>query len=465
MPCQRRRLSACEKVLANIFRSLTDYRNKGLVRRLILEMIHPASDQRGDVIQIIPGIPHFYRQFGYEYAIGMRIPSKIDDMYDIPPLPEHETVEKGEPFQLRVPGLDDIPYLVKMSTPEKMMNKAEVGLLYDEAYWRFSIHDVIVTAEVKQDINREHRIIVDPKTGKDCGVVMTNGERMLYLGIFVLEEGYSYREALFPVLRQMTAIANEPSAWDLKQQEKKEDNEGVERMMEGFNQVMDGSKTVDEAMKDEEKKEQQAEEEKKEDKKADPSTQDPKNKKILGLALDPQHPVMKLMASKSKVMTSKDKLYTRIPSYAKFILKVAPTLEDRLANSCLAGITVTLHFDFFKKVLGSSGRGLEVVFESGKIVSASDDWVPPSPYEEMVAARERIAKAKEESRPDVKPLIYDVKFAPLTFTRLLVGDMTIDQMRDVYGECEISGGADGDAELMLDILFPKQTFHVDMFWW
>ncbi|GJJ76237.1 hypothetical protein EMPS_08596 [Entomortierella parvispora] len=442
-----------------------DYRSKGLIRRLFLEMIHPASDQRGDVIQIIPGIPHFYLQFGYEYAIGIRAPRRLDDDA-IPPLPDHETVEKGgqgEPFQLRVPGLDDIPYLVKMSTPEKMMDKAELGTLYDEGYWRYNIHDAIVTAESKTDISREHRIIVDSKTGKDCGVVMTNGERMLLLSLFVLEEGYSYREALYPVFRQMVAISMEPTVWELKQQKDNEANEEVERKLEGFKEVMDGSKSIKEAVQDEEQKEQQAEEEKKEeDKEAAPVAQT-KKKRTLGLVLDPQHPVTKLMTSRSQAMTFKHKFYTRIPSYAKFIQTIAPTLEERLANSCLAGITVTWQFDFFRKVLGSSGKGLEVVFEGGKIVSASDDWVLPSPQEKMIAARERIAKAKEENRPDVKPLIFEAKFAPLTFTRLLVGDMTIDQMTDVYGECEVSSG--DEAVLMLDILFPKQSFYFDLFWW
>ncbi|KAG0222887.1 hypothetical protein BGW41_005807, partial [Actinomortierella wolfii] len=38
----------------------SDYRNRGLVRRLMLEMIHPESDRRGHVIQYMPGIDYFY---------------------------------------------------------------------------------------------------------------------------------------------------------------------------------------------------------------------------------------------------------------------------------------------------------------------------------------------------------------------------------------------------------------------
>ncbi|KAG0057453.1 hypothetical protein BGZ83_010021 [Gryganskiella cystojenkinii] len=450
-----------------------DYRNKGLIRRLFSEMIHPASDQRGDVIQIIPGIYHFYRQFGYEYAIGLRIPRKIDNLEEsIPSLPEHETIEKGglgEPFQLRVPTLDDIPYLVSMSTPEKMLNQAEVGILYDEAYWRYNIHDVIVTAESRWDHQREHRIIVDAKTGKDCGVVMTHGSMRLYMEIFVLEDGYSYRDALHPVIRQMVAIANTPSTWELKEQaeDTKEEEAAAqaEDKLKALNEVLETSKTIDEAVKEQEEKEEEKKDEKKDEKKQTPATAAPaKKNKSMGISVDSQHPVAKLLKPETTAMTFKHRLYTRIPSYAKFLLKVAPTLEDRLAKSCLAGITVTWEFDFYRKVLGSSGKALKVVFESGKLVSATDDWVPPSPYEMMIAAQERKRKAKEENRPDVKPLVYEAKFAPLTFTRLLVGDLTMDQMTDVYGECHIAGGGD-DAQMMLDILFPKQTYHFDMFWW
>ena len=41
--------------------SLPAYRNRGLIRRLFLEMMHPVADARGDLMTFILGIPHFYR--------------------------------------------------------------------------------------------------------------------------------------------------------------------------------------------------------------------------------------------------------------------------------------------------------------------------------------------------------------------------------------------------------------------
>ncbi|KAG0209091.1 hypothetical protein BGX33_005833 [Mortierella sp. NVP41] len=392
---------------------------------------------------IIPGIPHFYRQFGYEYAIGLRSSRNIDDVSSIIPAKPAVTDDSTpEPFSLRAPCLDDIPYLCKMSTRERQKSQAQVGLEYRESYWRYTIHDVVETQASKFDVSRQTYVIVDSKTGKDCGIIMGGVMPRLGLYIFTLEDGYHYRDALYPVLRQFIERGSGPSPWELKQAAEMKDKD--------------------------EAKENVAKEEKKEEEDVKKDTDKPAPPPSpMRLILDPSHPVTKLLECKSTLDSHKNvRLYTRIPSYAKFILKVAPTLEHRLAKSPLAGISVKLQFDFFRKVIGSAGRGLEVVIKDGKIISASDDFIPPTPEQLMLAARERIALAKAEGRSDnKKPLIFTASFAPLTLTRLLVGDLSIDEMIYFYSGCEISGG--DDAKMMLDVLFPKQDeqFQVDMFWW
>jgi predicted N-acetyltransferase YhbS len=49
------------------------FRRRGLVRRS-LDLVHGWSARRGDLVQIIAGIPFFYRQFGYSY--GLRRPAE-----------------------------------------------------------------------------------------------------------------------------------------------------------------------------------------------------------------------------------------------------------------------------------------------------------------------------------------------------------------------------------------------------
>ena len=46
------------------------YRNRGLIRALF-EMVHARSEAEGHLVQAITGIPYFYRQFGYEYALDL----------------------------------------------------------------------------------------------------------------------------------------------------------------------------------------------------------------------------------------------------------------------------------------------------------------------------------------------------------------------------------------------------------
>lgn len=45
-----------------------DYRRRGLVRRQF-EVMHEWAKQRGHFFNTVMGIPYYYKQFGYEYAL------------------------------------------------------------------------------------------------------------------------------------------------------------------------------------------------------------------------------------------------------------------------------------------------------------------------------------------------------------------------------------------------------------
>ncbi|KAF9578393.1 hypothetical protein BGW38_005815, partial [Lunasporangiospora selenospora] len=408
-----------------------DFRGRNLIRRLMFEMIHPASEARGDVIQMIPGIPNYYRQFGYEYALGFFTVYQTPDFSKLIP-----ALEKGdeESAQLRPPNREDIPYLVEMSTPEKSFINAGVGVFYTKDFWEYIVFDAPETAESEHDITRFTRIIVDPKSGQDIGIVTGKLRgHTFHLYLLNLEKGHSYRDLYISVLRQFVDVINGPTAYDLK--------------------VKEAAAT--EGEQPETQKPTIAEAETK-----DKKTETLNKIKRFNHVLFPDHPVHQLLSASYKPGPTYPRFFTRINSYPDFFLKVAPTLEDRLANSGLAGITVTLHIDFYRKAVGCTGRGIEVVFENGKIVRAQD-WVPLAPEVKLKAARARIALAKQEGRPDKKPLEFQAGFPPLTFTRLVVGDLSLDQMLDVYTDCEVE---EEEARLMLRILFPKVAHHLDIFW-
>jgi len=63
-----------------------DYRRRGLVAAQF-EVIHEWSHARGELLQIIDGVPWFYRQFGYEMALeyGSRRSAQANDLQDLEP--------------------------------------------------------------------------------------------------------------------------------------------------------------------------------------------------------------------------------------------------------------------------------------------------------------------------------------------------------------------------------------------
>lgn len=85
-----------------------EYRNRGLIRA-IFELIHAKSAARGDLVQGITGIHHFYRQFGYGYAASMGTALTVA-FTDIPPLKPNAT----EPYTLREATLADAERLLRL---------------------------------------------------------------------------------------------------------------------------------------------------------------------------------------------------------------------------------------------------------------------------------------------------------------------------------------------------------------
>lgn len=302
----------------------------------------------------------------------------------------------SELFTLRTVTLDDIAYLVRMSTPDKLQRPTtEIGLVFDEAYWRFTTHDVYQTKQSMFDASRQTRIVVD-STGKDVGVTVTSFLGHWQLDLFVLEDTVSYHQALFPVLRQLVHMAKD-----------RYDYPGMP----------EGESSID----------------------------------SLILGLGSHHPASKLLGSLTKPKST-DRLYTRIASYPRFIRHVAPVLEERLARSALAGVSGVMKLDFFRKVVGASGAGLRFVLDQGKIVEV-EDWVAPSSQEWML---------KRLKGSDGGQRVYGAQFAPLSFTRLLVGEIDVGQMIEQYGE---TGVKDAETRMLLDVLFPKVEHHIVSLWW
>lgn len=84
------------------------YRRRGLIRAQF-DVFHAKGDAEGQLAQGITGIPWYYRQFGYEYAIDLSGGRMVYPAL-ILPLKEGET----EPYRFRPATLDDIAFIMPL---------------------------------------------------------------------------------------------------------------------------------------------------------------------------------------------------------------------------------------------------------------------------------------------------------------------------------------------------------------
>lgn len=112
--------------------------------------------------------------------------------------------------------------------------------------------------------------------------------------------------------------------------------------------------------------------------------------------------------------------YLRVANVLHFLRHVAPVLERRLMESAQAGYTGELTVDLYR-------GGLRMVFEGGKIM-AIEDW-QRGVWDEAMAG-----------------------FPPLVFLQALFGHRSLDELRHIYPDVQVSG----DATSLLVALFPKR---------
>ena len=99
--------------------------HRGLVRSQ-MDIVHRWSAERGDLAQIITGIPYFYRRFGYEYAIPFP-PIRLVTPGVTMSMPEGWAVRRARP--------DDVPAIVRLHARAQ----ADVPLVAtrNEEWWRW----------------------------------------------------------------------------------------------------------------------------------------------------------------------------------------------------------------------------------------------------------------------------------------------------------------------------------------
>lgn len=118
--------------------------------------------------------------------------------------------------------------------------------------------------------------------------------------------------------------------------------------------------------------------------------------------------------------------YVRIPDLPGFLTHIRPVLEQKLADSPLAGHSGELKISFYRD-------GLRLKFERGRLVEVAA-WVP-EPFGHSG----------------------DAGFPGLTFLQLLMGYRSLAELKYAFADCWTDGD---EAAALLEALFPKQLSDV-----
>lgn len=143
-------------------------------------------------------------------------------------------------------------------------------------------------------------------------------------------------------------------------------------------------------------------------------------------ALGVEHPVFEAAQDRLPRKYDAYAYYVRVPDLPRFLRRIKPALENRLASSIAVGHTGELKISFYR-------HGLKFVFESGKIIEILP-W-DPAPHSHSG----------------------DANFPGLTFLQLLFGYRSLEELIHAYPD--VTHPRD-TARVLINTLFPKQASHV-----
>jgi predicted N-acetyltransferase YhbS len=151
------------------------WRNRGLVRRQFEELHGIAREAEYDIL-LIWGIPFYYRQFGYSYAVENCTTEALESAA-VP-------AGSGGEVRLRPATLGDIPTLDSLY--EGLASKLDVSIQRGEEHWRYMLETA-----------RQPVVVVEWE-GRPAGYLLAAS---LGRSIRVLENGIPEKETALAVLR------------------------------------------------------------------------------------------------------------------------------------------------------------------------------------------------------------------------------------------------------------------------
>lgn len=171
------------------------YRRRGLVRRQF-DIAHRWSAERGELVQVISGIPWYYRQFGYEYALAMG--GGRSGFAPHLPAPTSEP----QPYCVRPATVADLPFIERLDATAR--ERYLVTCIRTPAMWR---HELDGRGE--GSFARREFGVVETATGERAGYIAHMPAAMwggtMTLVAYELARGHSWQTATLAVLRYLAA--------------------------------------------------------------------------------------------------------------------------------------------------------------------------------------------------------------------------------------------------------------------
>jgi hypothetical protein len=255
--------------------TLPEFRSRGLVRAQF-EEVHKWSAERGHMVQAITGIPYYYRQFGYEFALnlgGWRMGSIVPKLTPAPAGGAAEEVET-EKYTIRPAEERDIPYL--MSVYEHACKRSMIRAQWTAEHWHNNLFELS-----EENFQRfEFRIIEQADSHKPVGYFAQTwslgmtGARAFH---YELAPGVSWLEVSTCVVRYL---------WDTGQEYAKKANRSCT---------------------------------------------------TFSFLLGAEHPVYEALGNTLSRISTPYAWYLRLPDLLGFLNHIKPVLEKRLAESIACG--------------------------------------------------------------------------------------------------------------------------------
>ena len=175
-----------------------NYRARGLVRAQF-EVAHEWSRQRGEQMQVITGIPYFYRQFGYEMGLELGGGRSGGEAH-LPKLAD----DQQEPYAIRPAEEADLPFVLRLY--QRSCRRSMISAVWDEALLRHEIFE-----KSQENVNRQEVCVIETADGQPVGYLAHpggawSGGTMMTLTAYELDAGVSYLAVNPTIIRYLWRI-------------------------------------------------------------------------------------------------------------------------------------------------------------------------------------------------------------------------------------------------------------------